>query len=149
MKNSMQLKKGDRVVCTGSFANVSELIGKKGKVVSVRTDSTNSIGVEFDESFDDGHNCDGAGNPRHCRWGEESSLKLDKNMTIKKLGAMMKKLLDSNTQTLVKAGFINGDLELTEEGIDALNVLCFDAYKTELVAMAQAKIDEEKADKKD
>lgn len=62
-----------------------------------------------------------------------------------KLNTMMKKLLDSDTQTLVKAGYINGDLELTTAGRDALNGIIFQQNKAALVALAQEALDEEKA----
>ena len=62
---------------------------------------------------------------------------------MKTLNTMMKKLLDSDTQALVKAGYINGDLELTAEGRDELMAISFDANKAALVAAAQAKIAED------
>ena len=71
----------------------------------------------------------------------KSEIKNQKNM--KSLGVMMRKLLDSDTQTLVKAGYINGDLELTSEGTTALDSVIFDANKAALVALAQTKLDEE------
>lgn len=75
--------------------------------------------------------------------------KIIKTSKMKKLGIMMKKLLDTDTQTLVKAGYINGDLELTGEGEDALITLLFDDKKADLVNLAQSKLDdEEKEDAK-
>lgn len=71
----------------------------------------------------------------------DSKLKKKKDM---KIGVMMKKFLDSDIQTLVKAGYINGDLELTTEGTTALDSVVFDANKAALVTLAQEKLDEEK-----
>ena len=68
-----------------------------------------------------------------------------KNMN--KLNSMMKRLLDKPSQTLYKAGFINGDLELTEKGADALRVILFDANKVELVKQAEEELKEEKENK--
>jgi len=48
----------------------------------------------------------------------------------------MKRLLDEDTQTLVKAGYINGDLELTEAGKKALWAIIFTANKAALVTEA-------------
>lgn len=56
---------------------------------------------------------------------------------MKKLGTMMKKLLDADTQELVKAQYINGDLELTAVGKDALWTIIFSANKQALVDMAK------------
>ncbi len=76
-------------------------------------------------------------------------IKLDKSKKsmASKLGTMMKKLLDADTQVLVKAGFINGDLELTSEGSNELENAIFDDYKAKLVAVAKEKLAEEEADK--
>ena len=65
------------------------------------------------------------------------------NKTMNKLNPMTKRLLDKDTQTLCKAGYINGDLELTENGRNALDTIIFTANKAELVKMAQEELDEE------
>lgn len=67
---------------------------------------------------------------------------------MKKLTTLMKKLLDADTQTLVKAGYINGDLEVTEAGEIALVNLLFMTNKADLVVMAQADLDEAEKEKK-
>lgn len=72
-----------------------------------------------------------------------SGLKPIKKPFMKTISNMMKKLLDADTQALVKAGYINGDLELTTEGGQALQMISFIANKAELVKMAQEKIIEE------
>ena len=63
---------------------------------------------------------------------------------MNKLKPMMKRLLDKDTRMLYKAGYINGDLELTENGRNALDTIIFTANKAELVKMAQEELDEEK-----
>ncbi len=79
-------------------------------------------------------------NLNKCVESLKSKTKISK---MKKLGNMMKKLLDSDTQTLVKARFINGDLEITDTGTRALIEILFTDKKTELVKLAQEQIDEE------
>lgn len=64
-------------------------------------------------------------------------IKKPKKPIMKTVTTMMKKLLDTDTQELVKAGLINGDLELTERGSDELEVIMFTKFKTELVAVAK------------
>ncbi len=78
----------------------------------------------------------------HCTymWTLVESTK--KKGFMSKLSIMMKKLLDADTQTLVKAGYINGDLELTEQGEQALFATLFDANKAALVTLAQADLAE-------
>lgn len=76
---------------------------------------------------------------------EDKIVLLKSNKTImEQVSIMMKKLLDADTQTLVKAGYVNGNLDLTEEGKKALMASLFMANKTELVKLAQEKIDEAK-----
>jgi hypothetical protein len=68
----------------------------------------------------------------------------NKTTMPKKLGAIAKRLLDGDTKTLVKAGYINGDLELTDEGTAALNAVIFEQNKAALVEAAKAEIEETK-----
>jgi len=78
----------------------------------------------------------------------DSELELLNNKkTMNKLNSMMKCLLDSDTKTLVKAGYINGDLLLTQDGQDALNSIVFEINKAQLVKKAEEKLAEEKEDK--
>lgn len=74
-----------------------------------------------------------------------NSLELVNNQKsiMKRVSDMMKKLLDADTQALVKAGYINGDLELTTEGGKALTVILFVANKRALVDAANVTIAEE------
>ncbi len=73
---------------------------------------------------------------------------INKKGIMKTLSLMMKRLLDSDTQTLVKAGYITSDLELTEYGEDALITILFLMNKAELVKMAQAELDDSAKEKK-
>lgn len=61
-----------------------------------------------------------------------------------KITPMLKTMLDKKGRTLYKADFLNGDLELTEDGKSALNTLLFEANKDELVKLAEEKLKEEK-----
>ena len=68
-------------------------------------------------------------------------------ISMNKLNAMLKRLLDADSQTLYKAGYINGNLELTDKGNKALSALVFDANKATLVKSAQEDLDEEAKEK--
>jgi len=68
-------------------------------------------------------------------------------MKNKKLGGMnimLKKVLDPDIRTLLKAGFMNGDLLMTIKGIRALRWLEFRDRKDELVELAKDQIKEDK-----
>lgn len=86
-------------------------------------------------------------------WTSEGNLELvstlepltNSNFSIMKtLSVWFKKLTDGGVQTLRKAEYLNGDLELTAEGQQALMALVFDQNKDELVKLAQQKLDEAK-----
>ena len=64
-----------------------------------------------------------------------------------KLNNMMKRLLDSDTKKLIKANLINGDLQFTDTGKEALSAILFEANKVELVKIAEEIITEEKENK--
>ena len=63
--------------------------------------------------------------------------------TQMKITNLVKKILDKDTRTLVKAGFINGELALTDEGVSELLGLLFLEKKAELLKVAEEKIDED------
>ena len=67
-----------------------------------------------------------------------------KNNKLMKITNLVKKLLDEDTRKLVKAGFINGDLALTDEGVSEILGILFLQNKDELVKIADEKITETK-----
>lgn len=70
---------------------------------------------------------------------------INKNSNNKKMKItnLVKKILDADTRKLVKAGFINGDLALTDEGVSELLGILFLEKKDELVKIADEKITNE------
>lgn len=83
------------------------------------------------------------------RWviDEIADYKPVKKTIMNTVTTMMKKMLDGDTQALVKAGYVNGGLELTPEGKIALVEILFTEYKTELVASAKEVIKEAEKNK--
>ena len=81
-------------------------------------------------------------------WTNDNDMKLNLRKINMKIGTMMNKLLDKDTQLLVKAGFINGDLELTDAGQNALITILFTDRKAELVELAKEIIEEEEKENK-
>lgn len=72
---------------------------------------------------------------------ESKNLVLNKNKM--KITNLVKKILDSDTRKLVSAGFINGDLALTDEGVSELLGIIFLEKKAELVKIADEKVNEQ------
>ena len=66
-----------------------------------------------------------------------------KKTIMSKITTIMKKLLDADTQALVKAGFLNSELDVTIEGQNELNAILFNTNKAALVEAANAKIADE------
>jgi hypothetical protein len=71
-----------------------------------------------------------------------------KKTIMKTVSTMMKRLLDSDTQKLVKAGFLNGDLNVTDEGRKELINFLFLQHKADLVKVADEKIAEAEKENK-
>ena len=65
---------------------------------------------------------------------------------IMKVGSMMSKILSKNVRTLVKASYLDGDLDFTEDGRKALYALLYEEYESKLVAMAEKELREAKKD---
>lgn len=66
-----------------------------------------------------------------------------KKSTMKKLSNEVKKFLNVDLQAQLKAGYRNGDLELTQEGKDVLLELLVDTVADKFTASATEKIAEE------
>ena len=62
---------------------------------------------------------------------------------MRKVTNTFKLFTDKKTQDLYKAGYINGDLEPTEQGLNALNSLLLAEYKDKLVELAREELKEE------
>lgn len=78
--------------------------------------------------------------------------KINKNQTtiktmLNKISSTFKKLTSPSTQTLYKAGFINGDLAITTLGSEELRNILFIEYQEKLLARAEEMIKEEEASK--
>jgi hypothetical protein len=139
------LKEGDRVRCIKSFAGESRLVGRIGTVVSTKhSNSYSPIGVEFDD-WSYGHDCDGkCSNPASGRWGNKDSLELV-HVSVKKhiketmtnMNIYAQKILGKKTKALVKAGFLNEQLKLTDKGKDTLLAILFTENKAEMVGLAE------------
>lgn len=80
-------------------------------------------------------------------YGDEELELFSIKTNMIKLGPMMTRLLDKDVQKLVKVGFINGNLDLTDEGKKALMTILFTKEKAELVKIADEMIAEEKESK--
>lgn len=59
------------------------------------------------------------------------------------LSTILKRILDSKYKTLVKAGYLNSELKITDAGRIALDHVTLVANEAELVKMAEAKIADE------
>lgn len=77
------------------------------------------------------------------RTDQSTNINKPKKPLMKKLTHGFKLLTDKGTQTLRQAGFINGDLELTHDGREALDTLVLQDKKADMVKLAEEVIKEE------
>lgn len=129
----MQLKIGDRVTISPSssyYLDQGGMIGT-GRIITIST-SYNSLPYKVESQDTKYFNS----------YAEKDLILVTTTTLMKTVSNMFKKLTDSKTQTLYKAGYINGDLELTTEGTAALMEITFTANKDALVAQAEAEIAE-------
>ena len=139
MENT-KFKVGDRVRCKNCDYSWGEA---EGVIVGV-CDSYFKVKIHKAENDDWKHCNDGIWGYR----GSELEVLTDKKTNIMtKLNSMMKRLLDASTKKLIKADYINGDLQLTEKGKEALNTIVFEQNKEELVKMAEEDLKEAKENK--
>lgn len=62
------------------------------------------------------------------------------------MNPLIKKVLDKDIRTLIKAGYLDSNLNLTVEGKQEVWALLYDKFKKELVEAASEKLKEEKED---
>ncbi len=79
-------------------------------------------------------------------YGPGEVIKTKKSI-MSKVTTMFKKLLDPDTQALVEAGYLDQNLEITNDGEFQLKVLAFELNRAALVTLAKEKIAEAKAAK--
>lgn len=93
-----------------------------------------------------------SGSLRHCTTStcssDETNSSLSKSKPTEKsmynLTNIAKRLLNKDIKTLVKAGFMNSDLSMTEAGRQELTSILFEKYQKELVEAATTRLEEEK-----
>lgn len=122
------LKIGDRVRRNSipSRAGVTSISkeGWTGTIVQL-----NPTKISYGIKWDNGEETDSTG------W--ECIDLIPKKTIMKKLTNYIKKAVDANTQELLKAGFINGDLMPTYEGEQAIKEILWFANYEALVAKAK------------
>lgn len=67
--------------------------------------------------------------------------------TIMSLSHLFKRALDKDYRKMAKAGFIDKEGELTDEGVDLVNALFIEVNKAAIVAAAEERIQELKDEK--
>jgi len=145
----MEIGIGDRVKAMGYVGNGnSRSAGLYGTVVTKMEDG--GFGVGFDKNIN-GHDCGGHAKIGHGWWVYACEItKISNKITImKKLSNFIKKTVDGDTQELLKAGYINGDLEPTDEGKNRLGEILWFANLPAIVALAkEANLEAEKESNK-
>ncbi len=139
----MKYKIGDRIKNIG---NVGQNSGKEGIITDIRIASymyspSYFLPQEIVVRYDDG--CEG-----QCLVSEaKDSYQIinNKKTIMKKLSNFYKKLVDADTQVLVKAGYLNGDLEPTDKAEAAIGEILFFIHKAELIERAKVEIAEDEA----
>ena len=78
-----------------------------------------------------------------------NEIKINKiEKIMQKAKSLFTRLVDKDVKNLYEAGYLNGDLEVTEEGTKELLSFLFLANKVELVKLAVEKLEAEKEDSK-
>ena len=75
-------------------------------------------------------------------WIEPELNKIKQPITKTIMNRIKTALLSKADKTLIKAGFLNQDLELSQKGEEAMQFIAFEANKKALVEMAEADIKE-------
>jgi hypothetical protein len=131
----MQFNVGDRVRCLADNPNAQngEEYLKVGEIYEVVKTSSASAGVYIDVRNDKLI----SGTP------VERFVLVTANTTMNKISNAFKKFLNQDLRAQLKAGYRNGDLELTQEGKDVLLEMLADTMADKFTTAANEKIAEE------
>lgn len=126
-------KIGDRVIRNGvegrsGMTNVSKK-GWKGTITDLSNRGLDMKIKRWEVKWD-------AGETTEPYEDQIQLLTTSKKTIMKTIKNIAKKLLDADTKKLLQAELINGDLERTEEGTDALLDILFLEKKADMVAVA-------------
>jgi len=78
-------------------------------------------------------------------WSSPGEIEILKSeTTMQKLTSTLKRVLSPELQKLYKAGLIDGNLELTDEGQNEIWALLLKQFEAELTKVAEEKLSEEK-----
>jgi hypothetical protein len=138
----MKIEEYLKIAKTGDIIDTSCPWGHLRLVVYVGLDFITCIWVEKVDGGYRARECWAQKVTGSCVWECKIIENIYNNNKTMKITNLVKKILDKDTQILVKAGFINGDLQLTEEGTQELLGLLFLENKTKLVEIANEKINE-------
>ncbi len=143
MATKYKFKIGDVVKIIDDVKECKESIGKITHIVSV--DESGYESYPYKLSFDTCR-CEGMFGEDELELVEEDkpTFKKGDRGKMSSLSTLAKKLLDPKTKTLVKAGLLDSELELTEVGIDVLQNVLFLTYKEEMVVEARRLLKEQK-----
>lgn len=133
-----KFKVGDRIHNTNAFVP-GHNGGKNGEVVAINSlcNGVTEIVIKYDD-----------GAEGRCREGGIYYKKINSITLMKKLSNFVTKCVDADTQALLKAGYINGDLEPTEKAFDKIDEINFFANRAALVVAANEEIAAEEAEAK-
>ena len=135
-------KKGDIVECVGVSISCRK---DEEDYASGKRKSPLVVGAHYEvtsykeESYGKFVGVFGGGAYVNGTYAEQFKLVKNNNAINMKITNLVKKILDNDTRKLVEAGFINGDLALTDEGVNELLAILFLEKKNELVKVAEEK----------
>lgn len=140
--NEQEFKVGDRIQNVSKESAFDKTQGKPnnylkfGTVISLYGQGATLIKVQYDDG-DMGS-------------GEMENYKLVnkiKKTFMARVSILAKKLLDADTQALIKGGFVDSDLDVTNEGTRQLTAILLIANKAAMVEAANAVIAENEKNK--
>ncbi len=132
-----KLKIGELVKIVYNDENPSDTrVGKELFIVRIEEDGQRQKYFYTLAEKSDGKNTTGG------KWGDHEVELVKSNSLFNRMKSLAKRLLDSDLQTLVKAGFLTESLELTSKGREAQEAIHFAADKAELVKLAAEELKE-------
>lgn len=140
-----KFQQGDRVEILES-EDVEDYEGEAGVIVKI-----NSGAYPYKVEFEDGESEDFTEDEMKLIESVKSVRKTGiarKKINMNKLTILAKSIVDADLRNMIKVGWIDNSLQLTEEGEQAILAHYLSANKAELGKLAEAELKDRRKDKK-
>ena len=143
---SSKFQKGDRVGVISNDEEVARFHDQTGTIVNV-VNIEHPFVVEFEDGESENFKSNELELVKAVRSQKIGVARKDTMSGINKLTILAKSIVDADLRNMIKVGWLDSSLQLTEEGEEAILAHYLSANKADLGKLAEAELKERRKDK--